>query len=50
MNKKRNSNRLILGTAQLGSNYGFKKKVKTQAISTQIVKVAKKKNQFSRYG
>ena len=46
MNKKRNSNRLILGTAQLGSNYGFKKKVKTQAISTQIVKVAKKKINF----
>jgi len=44
MNKKKSSDRFILGTAQLGSNYGFKKKVKTRIISNQIINEARKKN------
>lgn len=44
MNKKINPNRFMLGTAQLGSNYGLKKKIKTRIISNQIIKTSRGKN------
>ena len=44
MNMRFNSKKIILGTAQLGSNYGIKKKIKNKEISNKILKAARRKN------
>lgn len=43
MNKKKISQKFILGSAQLGSRYGIRKKFKSREISNQIINRAKKK-------